>query len=158
MIVGHGMPAVKSRSVSSSGVVTNLALILAHTLHQSFTFIASLPVDVSNVKDLAVTAHQSTDLGVTADEFDRDGSLAETGAHGEVCNGGHEGDGGGNVMEDTVTTRLGEGQAHEGERGGRHDGTYCPVPITSTNSAVQQLVSPSTQTVRWDGCSLHGDG
>lgn len=93
----------------------------------------NLPVDVSNIEDFAVSTLQATDLWVVADEFDWDAGLAKVGAHAEVGDGGDQGDTGGDVMEQTMRTRPGEGQAHEDERCHGHDGANGEVPVAPTD-------------------------
>ena len=63
------------------------------------------------------------DLGVASAELDRDACLPKIGTHGEIGNGGHHGDGRGDVMEDPVATRFGEGKTDEGECADGHNGT-----------------------------------
>jgi len=79
----------------------------------------NLPVDVSHIEDLPDAAR---DLGVGADEFRGDTSLTQISTHGEVGDGGDHGDACGDVMEDAVWPWLGEGEASEGDGGGKHDG------------------------------------
>ena len=63
-----------------------------------------LPIDVSNIENLTEIARH---FGVCANELRLDASLAQIGAHGKVCNCCNHGDGCGNVMEDSMGTRLG---------------------------------------------------
>jgi len=79
-----------------------------------------------HVEDLTVeTAH----LGVVADELDGNTGPAKVGSHGKVRDGGNHGDHGGDVVEDTVLTRLGEGKTHEGDGRSDHDSSHGPVPV-----------------------------
>lgn len=79
----------------------------------------NLPIDISDIEDLTIDAGN---LGVTSQELDGDGSPAKVGAHGEVGNGGNHGDGGRDIMEDTVCAALGETHADEDESGYGHHG------------------------------------
>lgn len=51
------------------------------------------------------------------------GCKAQVRAHGEVGNGGDQGDGSGDVVEDTLSTWLGESQTPEDEGRGKHHGS-----------------------------------
>lgn len=57
------------------------------------------PVNIANIKDLPVDA---ADFGIGTDELDGDGCLSQIGAHGEVGDGGHQGDGRGDVVKDAM--------------------------------------------------------
>jgi len=83
------------------------------------------PVDVTDVEDLAVDASNDT----AANEFDIDWSPSEVGAHGEIGDGSDHGDTSGDVVEDTVLTRLGQRKADEGEGSHSHDCAHSPVPV-----------------------------
>ena len=72
----------------------------------------SLPIDVSNIEDLAVQARH---LGIAATILDRDRGLAQVGAHGEVGNGSNEGDADGDVVKHPMRSCLGEGMRGKGE-------------------------------------------
>jgi hypothetical protein len=76
------------------------------------------PVDVADIEDLA---HQAADLGVGADKFNLDGSPSQVGSHSEVCNACNHADGGGNVVEDTLTAVLLERETHKGKSCNTHD-------------------------------------
>lgn len=116
-MVGHGNPAVRSRSRSRRGVVMTLRRCQLHSVPFQ-TGPGDVPVDVSHIKDFTKLASH---LGIGADKLGFDASLAEVGAHGEICNGGDHGDGGSDIMEDSVWTGLGEGQACESDGGDKHD-------------------------------------
>lgn len=77
------------------------------------------PVNIANIEDLPVEA---ANFGIGTDELDGDGCLSQIGAHGEVGDGGHQGDGSGDVVKDALRTRLGEGEADKGQGGHEHDG------------------------------------
>lgn len=62
-------------------------------------------------------------LWVAAGELDGDGSLTKVGTHGEVGNSGDHGDGSGNIMEDAMGARLGEGKADKDEGRDGHNGS-----------------------------------
>ena len=70
------------------------------------------PVDVANVKDLT---EGTSNLGVATYELGCDASLSQVGAHGEVGDTGDHGNGSGNVVEEAVAARLGEGEANKGD-------------------------------------------
>lgn len=57
------------------------------------------PVDIANIKDLPV---DTANFGIGTDEFNRDGCLSQIGAHGEVGDGRHQGDGRGDVVKDAI--------------------------------------------------------
>ena len=101
-MVGQGRPAVSRRSKSSSGVV--MTLIMSAQPFSSKTGSRDTPVDISNVEDFTKIARH---LGVAAHELGFDASLPQIGAHGEIRNGSDHGDGGRDVVEDTMRTRLG---------------------------------------------------
>ena len=81
------------------------------------TGLGCVPIDISHIEDFTKLAGH---LGIRPDELGLDASLAEVSAHGEVCNGSDHGDGGRDVVEDSMWARLGEGQACEGEGGDKH--------------------------------------
>ena len=78
---------------------------------------ASLPVDVANVEYFSKGA---VNLGVGTHELRFNARLPQVGAHGEIGDAGNHGDSGGDVVEETVCTRLGEGEAHEGDGRDNH--------------------------------------
>lgn len=84
------------------------------------------PINISDVEDFSVAA---VDHGVGASELDIDGRPAEIGGHGEISDGCDHGDGGCDVVEDTVSARLGHGKADEGKGRAGHDGGDGPVPV-----------------------------
>lgn len=92
----------------------------------------NLPINVPDVEDVTIEA---SDLGVGAHEFDFNRSPAEIGTHGEVCDRGDKCDGRGDVVEDTVSARLRETQANEGEGSNGHDGSDG----LSNESAVERM-------------------
>jgi len=81
---------------------------------------------IPHVEDLTV---ETANLRVVANELDGNASPSKVGSHGEVGNGRDHGDHGGDVVEDTVLTRLGEGKAHEGDGRSDHDSRHGPVPV-----------------------------
>jgi len=118
----------------------------------------SVPVNVSNVEDFPISTLKTTDLWVVTDEFDWDTGLTEVGAHAEVGDGSDQGDSGGDIMEETVGTRPGEGQAHEGERCNDHDGADGEVPVAATDGDgdgrnTTDAIVDIESLVTW-----HGDG
>ena len=104
-IVGHGNPAVNSKSKSSRGVVMTLEIFLSIPTPCNSWTSANLPVDVAHVEDGAVSAMNAR---VAPRKFDGNGSETEVGAHGEIGDGGHHCNQGGDVVKDAVGTRLGE--------------------------------------------------
>ena len=84
--------------------------------------------DISHVEDLTVRA---PDDRVVARELDIDGGPAEVATHGEVGNRCNHGDGGGDVVEDTVLARLRQGETDEDEGRDGHDSRDGPVPVGS---------------------------
>jgi hypothetical protein len=89
------------------------------------------PIDVADVEDLTV---DTADLRhVRSAELNIDGGPAEVGSHREVGNSGDHGDGSGDVVEDTVLTRLGHTQAQEDEGGSSHGSADSPVPVGTAN-------------------------
>ena len=104
--------------MSRRGVVTTLLAVESEYHSYCFYFDRGyIPIDIAHVEDLTDVAR---DLGVAADELDLDTGLTEVGAHGEVGNSGDHGNGGGNVVEDTTATRLGEGETGEDHGGDEH--------------------------------------
>ena len=99
--------------------------ILNNPLHDR-VFMSDSPIDVANVVDLPVgPAHD----GVVALVLDGDGREAQVGAHGEVSDGGDEGDGGGDVVEDALLAGLPRREAHKDEGRGRHARAHGPIPV-----------------------------
>lgn len=84
------------------------------------------PIDVANIEDFAIHA---TDTISGADELDIDWRPAEIRGHGEVCDRGDHRDSGGDVVEETVGTRLRRRQTDEGEGSAGHHGGDRPVPV-----------------------------
>jgi len=80
----------------------------------------SSPVNVADIEDLAVEAGH---FGVTSHKLDTDWRPAKVGTHGEVGDGSDHGDGGGDVVEDTVCAALGETHADEDHGGYGHHGS-----------------------------------
>lgn len=91
------------------------------------------PVDVPDVEHLS-GAGCSDGGAAWALELGDDGGLAEVRGHGPVGDTGDSGDSGGDVVEQTVGLRLGEGEAHEGEGGSAHDRAHGEVPVRTTDS------------------------
>lgn len=108
-MVGHGSPAVRSRSKSRRGVVITLEKRQLDA-EQSHLGPRCVPVDISHIEDFTKLAGH---LGIRPDEFGLDTSLAEVGAHSEVRDGSNHGNGGSDIVEDSMWARLGEGQACE---------------------------------------------
>ena len=67
----------------------------------------NVPVNVSDIEDFAQVPR---DLRVTSHVFRLDASLSKICSHCKVCDGGDHGDGGGDIMEDAVGTRLAVGE------------------------------------------------
>ena len=77
-----------------------------------------VPVDVSHIEDLTDVTRN---LGIViAHEFNLNPSLAQVGAHGEVGDSCDHGDGSSNVVEDTVSAWLGEGETGKDEGRDKH--------------------------------------
>lgn len=110
------MPAVRSKSKSSRGVVITL-MLSAHVLNTIPPM--CLPVNVSNIEDL--TEH-ARDLGISSNELRLDTSLSQIGTHSKVCDRSDHGDRSGDVVEETVRARLGERHASEDEGRDEHHG------------------------------------
>ena len=91
------------------------------------------PVDVSDVEDLTGPACEATNFRVVPHELDQNRSLAEIGAHGEIGYGSNQGDASGDVVEQTVSARLGEGVTHESKGGHRHDSADGKIPVTTVS-------------------------
>lgn len=90
------------------------------------------PVDVPDVEHLSGPG--GGDGGTAWPlELGHDGGLAEVRGHGPVGDTGDGGDSGGDVVEQTVGLRLGEGEAHEGEGGSAHDRAHGEVPVRTTD-------------------------
>jgi hypothetical protein len=102
------------------------------------------------VEDLTV---ETANLGVVADELDGNAGPAKVGGHGEVGDGGNHGDHGGDVVEDTVLTRLGEGKTHEGNGRRDHDGGDGPVPVGTMSGDCDLSVS-IVDSVAWERMSV----
>ena len=101
--------------MSNNGVVMTLESRQQDSM--SGTFPTNIPVDVANIEDLSKGARN---LRIGTDELWTNTRLAQIGAHGEISDGGDHGDTGGDVVEETVCARLGEGEANEGESGDNH--------------------------------------
>ena len=84
------------------------------------------PVDVADIENLTSGA---LDDWVATLELDVNRCPAKIGAHGEICDTSDHGDGGCDVVEDTLDTRLGCTEAEEGYRGCSHYRADRPVPI-----------------------------
>ena len=63
-----------------------------------------LPIDVANVENLTSSTTGSTNLAVVADKLNYDGDLTKVGTHSEICDSCDQGDSGGDVVEETVST------------------------------------------------------
>lgn len=108
------MPAVRSKSISRSGVVTTL-IVSAHALNKFFP--VCIPVDVSNIEDLTqVTRH----LRIRSNELRRNPSLSQIGTHGEIGDRSDHGDRSSYVVENAVGARDGERETSEGDGGHEH--------------------------------------
>ena len=66
------------------------------------------PIDVANIKDLAIHA---VHFRVASLKLDRDRCLSQIGGHWKVRDRGDQSDGSGDIVEDAMRTRLGEGQS-----------------------------------------------
>lgn len=97
----------------------------------AYSKLRCLPVNVSDVEDFTVSTGNL--LIVRTEELDLDGSETQVGTHGEVGDSGDKGDTGGDVMEDTVSSGLPEGQTGEDERCYSHDSADSEVPIGTAN-------------------------
>ena len=86
-IVGHGSPAVKSKSRSNRGVVITLGIKL--TSMSCYGNNEDLPIDIAYIEDLAVS---STHARIAPPKLDLNGCEAQVGSHREVGNGGHHSD------------------------------------------------------------------
>lgn len=128
-MVGHGRPAVKSKSIRRSYDGSANASSGGRNTHRS----GNKPVDVSDVEDLTVHA---SNQWVASLELDGDWSVSKVGCHGEVGNRGNKGDTGGDVVEDTSVARNSEAQTHEGEGRDSHDSGDSPVPVRSMSGDV----------------------
>ena len=137
-MVGHGRPAVRSKSMSRRGVV--MTLLSFHVSRLNLLVIVSttciyIPVNVSHIEDLAEHARN---LGVVvSDEFHLNASLAKIGAHGEIGNGSDHGDGSSDVVEHAVGARLGKGETGKDQSRGEHHGA----------NRLHQMVSGWVQSV-----------
>ena len=98
-----------------------------------------------HVEDLTV---ETANLRIVTDELDGNAGPAKVGSHGEVGNGGDHGDHGGDVVEDTVLTRLGERKAHECHGRSDHDSSHSPVPV-GTVSGNGDLSVSIVYSVTW---------
>lgn len=89
------------------------------------------PVDVSHIENLAGTVSKvgPGDGGVIPMKLNDNRGLAQVGSHAVISNGGHHGDGGGDVVEDSVRPWFGEGHANENKGRSGHEGASCPVPV-----------------------------
>lgn len=79
-MVGHGKPAVSNKSRSSKGVVMTLRSNQS-TVRMFKRTARHWPIDVANIKDLAIHA---VHFGVAALELDRDRCLSQIGTHWKV--------------------------------------------------------------------------
>ena len=92
------------------------------------------PVNISNVEDLSGATRNTAQLGARADELGLDLRLSQVGGHGVVGNGSNQRDGSGNVVKDTMRSRLGKGQTDKGHGRHGHDGSDGPIPIGAVGS------------------------
>jgi hypothetical protein len=69
-------------------------------------------------------------------ELDGDRSITQVGCHGEVGNGGNEGGGRSDVVEDALFTRDHEARSNESDRRGGHDTSDSPVPVRAMGGDV----------------------
>ena len=128
-VVGHGMAAVRRRSISRSGVVMNLhgsqwtnVITRLATCH--------VPIDVADVENFTI---DTTHCGIRSHEFDVDRCPSKVGSHGEVRYSRDHGDARCNVVEDTVLSRFGESKSHECKGSAGHDSRNRPIPIRATD-------------------------
>ena len=77
-----------------------------------------LPVNVAHIEDGAVSA---VNTRVAPRKLDGDGGKAEVGTHGEIGDGGYHCHQGGDVVEDTMGTGLGERKADKTQGSHGHD-------------------------------------
>lgn len=94
----------------------------------------AIPIYISHIEDLAKF---TGDLRVGTNEFRPNTRRTQIGAHSEICNGSDHRDRSGDVVEDTVRTRLGVGQSDEDQGRDEHH---------STNSLYRQSANFSDMT------------
>ena len=109
-------------------MVMNLAKVRRDSLEYIECY--SSPIDIAHVKDLTV---MTMDLRVGTRVLDGDGCKAQVRTHGEIGNRSDQGDGGGDVMEDTFGARFGESETPEDEGRDKHhcsDGlSHCQLRV-----------------------------
>ena len=111
-MVGHGRPAVRRRSKSKSGVVMALDLRFSHGTYVNESPKNNLPIDVTDVKDLAVLA---MDKRVAAKELYLDWCPPEVRSHTEVSNSCNHSDCRSDVVEDPIGTLFRSRKSNEAE-------------------------------------------
>lgn len=87
--------------MSKSGVVMTLFSLNKPCLITN----VNIPINIANVEDLAERARH---LGVASDELRFDTRLSQVGAHSKIGDSCDHSDRSGDVVEDTVGTRLSE--------------------------------------------------
>lgn len=92
-----------------------------------------LPINVAYVEDLTI---DTTNESIATPILDGDRGPSEIGGHAEVGDGGHERDAGGDVVKDSMRTRLAKAHPKKDQSGEGHEGGDGPVPVGSMSGDV----------------------
>lgn len=91
------------------------------------------PINISDVEDLT---EQASNFRIASLELNNDGSVAQVGSHGEVCDGSDECYGSSDVVEDAISARNTEAQSHKDESAESHNGCDSPIPVGAMSGDV----------------------
>ena len=89
-------------------------------------------------------------------ELNHDRSPAQVGTHSEVCNGGDHGDRGGDVVEDTMGSRLSQSESDEGDGGNCHDSADGEVPVGTPRGDVDLTALAIKRVAYWSRLVVFG--